>query len=934
MEESQTGKPVNSGFPAEASTETFVLGREALAEPARVPSGGLEQGTRIGRYVILERIGAGGMGVVYAAHDPELDRRVALKLLRPDRTGAAAEQHRIRLQREAQAIARLSHPNVVAVYDAGSLGNQVFVAMEFVEGRTLRQWLAEGRRSWQEIVEVFIAAGRGLAAAHAAGLAHRDFKPDNVLLGQDGRVRVVDFGLARPVGDVESGGEAAPEEASSGSGGRLLDTPLTEWGVALGTPAYMAPEQLRGQGADARSDQFSFCVALWEALYGQRPFPGRGLREVLAAERRGELREPPDGTGVPARFLPILRRGLAVAPEARYPGMEELLHGLEHDPGAARRKWLVLAAVVLAAVAVSAGLGYFQARRAELCGGSEEKLAGIWDAPRKQAVQASFLATGVPFAADVWRTVQTALDRYASDWTGMRRQACEATRLRGEQSEDLLDRRMLCLDQHLQEAAAMIRLFGQADLQVVSKAADTVNKLPPVADCADLEALTAKVPPPRDPQLRTRVEGVRARVAEARALKLAGKLKEALPKAQAAAEAARPLGYGPLTAEALYEYGFLQDQLGNFKEGEDTLFNALVTAQAAGHQEVAARSAAQLSWVIGFEQSRPAEGDKWARQAQSIAEGARGGPGLRSELLSQLGAIRAQERRFKEAIDLSLRSLALAEQAGRDNPRIPALLNNLGQYYQQLGQNQEALQYALRALEIRKKTLPPDHPDFGGNYNTLGNIYSTTGRNEEAAVAFERAVEINRKQYGARHWWVAGGLVGLASAHQNLGHLDLALRYDRQALEIFEENFGPEHPYEALTLVNMGEVLMLQKKPAEALASYRRALAIQEKTLGADNPNLGFALYGINRALVELGRAAEAIPAGERAVTLFEKEAGNPLQLHTARFYLASALWDGGGDRGRAVRLVREGRAAFEKAGDAASQREAEDWLRKRGQSW
>lgn len=932
MEESRTGKPVDQVLPVEASTETFVLGREALAEPARVPSGGLERGTSIGRYIVLDRIGEGGMGIVYAAHDPELERKVALKLLRPDRTGAAAEQHRIRLQREAQAIARLSHPNVVAVYDAGSLGNQVFVAMEFVEGRTLRQWLAEGRRSWREIVEVFTAAGRGLAAAHAAGLVHRDFKPDNVLLGHDGRVRVVDFGLARPVGDTESEAVAA-EEASSGSGG-LLDTPLTEWGVALGTPAYMAPEQLRGQGADARSDQFSFCVALWEALYGQKPFPGKGLREILAAEGRGELREPPAGTGVPARLLPILRRGLAASPEARYPGMEELLHGLEHDPGAARRKWLVLAAVALAAVAVSAGLGYFQARRAELCGGSEERLAGIWDAPRKQAIQASFLATGAPFARDAWKTVQASLDRYASDWTGMRRQACEATRLRGEQSESLLDRRMLCLDQHLQEAAALVRLFGQADLQVVSQAADTVNKLPPIADCADLEALTAKVPPPRDPRLRTRVEAVRARVAEARALKLAGKLKEALPKAQAAAQAARPLGYGPLTAEALFEHGFLQDQLGHLDEAEDTLFDALVTAQAAGHQEVAARSAAQLSWIIGFEQSRPAEGDKWARQAQSIAEGARGGPGLRSELLSQLGAIRAQERRFKEAIDLSSRSLALAEQAGRDNPRIPAILNNLGQYYQQMGRNQEALRYALRALEIRKKSLPPDHPDFGGNYNTLGNIYSTMGRDKEAAVAFERAVAIDSKQYGSRHWLVAGGLVGLASAHQNLGHLDLALRYDRQALKIFEENFGPEHFYDSLALVNMGEVLMLQNKPAEALASYQRALDIQEKALGADNPNLGFALYGINRALVELGRAAEAIPAGERAVALFEKEAGNPLQLHTARFYLASALWDGGGDRGRAVRLVREGHAVFEKLGDMERRREAEDWLRRRGLSW
>ncbi|HKI06104.1 MAG TPA: serine/threonine-protein kinase [Thermoanaerobaculia bacterium] len=924
-------RPTDPDLPEEASTATFVLGRGTLAEPGRIQLGVLEPGSAVGRYAILDRIGSGGMGVVYAAHDPELDRKVAIKLLRPDRTGAAAEEHRIRLQREAQAIARLSHPHVVAVYDAGTLGEQVFVAMEFVEGKTLRQWLAEGKRPWQEIVGVFAAAGRGLAAAHDAGLVHRDFKPDNVLMGRDGRIKVADFGLARPVGEVL---EDVVLESGSGSGGGLLASPITQWGMVMGTPAYMAPEQLRGHAADARSDQFSFCVALWEALYGQKPFPGVGMREILDAERRGDLRDPPEGTGVPARLLPVLRRGLAASPEARYAGMAELLHDLEHDPGAARRRWLALAAVVLAAGALSAGLGYVQARRAELCGGAEEKLAGVWDAPRKQAVRTAFLATGAPFAGDVWKTVETTLDRYTSDWTGMRRQACEATRLQGEQSEDLLDRRMLCLDQHLQDAAAVIGLFGQADFQIVDKAIGSVQKLPPVGACADLEMLRAEVTPPRDPKLRARVESVRARVAEARALKQAGKRREALPIAQAAAQAAAPVGYGPLTAEALYEYGFLQDLTGDLEGSEETLFNALLTAQAAGHQEVAARSAAQLSWVIGFEQSRTADGEKWARQAQSIAEGARGGPRLRSELLLQLSAIRAQEQRFQEALDLSTRALALAEKVGRDNPGIPSILNNMSQYYNQLGRQEEALRLILRCQEIRKRTLPPDHPDFAGSYNTLGNVYTSMNRNQEAAAAFERSLDIDRRHYGPKHWWVAGKLLGLATAHQNLGHLDLALRQDRQALEIFEANFGPEHPYDAMTLVNMGEVLLLQGKPAEALASHQKALAIQEKTLGADNPSLAYPLASICRELVELGRPREAIPAGERSVALFESQAIDPGQLNMARFYLATALWEGGGDRGRAVRLARQARAVFQEAGAADSQREVEDWLRQRGQGW
>lgn len=902
-------------------TETLPLG----PQPPRKPSEPLPRGSALGRYVVLERIGSGGMGVVYAAYDPELDRKVALKLLRPDRAGAAGEAA-LRLQREAQAIARLSDPHVVGVYDAGTFGDQVFVAMEFVEGKTLRQWLAETKRSWWEILEVFVPAGWGLAAAHAAGLVHRDFKPDNVLLGTDGRIKVADFGLARPAG--EAGNEGSGSSPGSGSGG-LLASPLTEWGQVMGTPAYMAPEQLRGSAADARSDQFSFCVALWEALYGQKPFAGAGLREMLAAERRGEVREPPEGTGVPGRLQPVLRRGLSASPEARYPGMPELLRDLQHDPAVSRRRWLIAAVLILATAALFSSLGYFQARRAQLCGGAEEKLAGVWDAPRKEAAHKAFLATKAPFAADVWNTVEKALDHYAADWTGMRRQACEATRVRGEQSEDLLDRRMLCLDQHLQDLAATAQMFAQADFQVADKAVPVVNKLSPIADCANTEVLTAKVPPPRDPGIRVQVASVRAVVAEAKALNQAGKRRESLAKASAAAERARPLGYRPLQAEALYQKGFLQDVTGDLKGAEDTLFEALTAAQAAGDQEVAARSAAQLSWVIGYEQSRPADGEKWARLAQSIAEGARGGPALRSELLMQLGAIRAQEHRFTEALDLSLQALQLAERASPANPRIPSILNNAGQYNASLGRFDEALRYALRSLQIREKTLAPGHPDFAATYNTLGNIYSSLGRNQEAVTAFEHMVEIIRRQYGLRHWLVAGGLMGLSTAHQYLEHFDVALRLDRQALAIFEENFGHENQNVAKVLVNMGEVLLLLNQPAQALDSYRKALAIQEKILAPNDPSRAYSLAGISRALVKLGQAQEAIPAAERALALFESQPGDPSPRNQTRFFLAQALWEGGGDRGRATRLARQAREGL--ASVPGIMKEIDDWLRQRG---
>jgi tetratricopeptide (TPR) repeat protein/predicted Ser/Thr protein kinase len=900
-------------------TETVPLFGEA-PRPRDPRAAALERGAAVGRYVILDRIGSGGMGVVYAAYDPELDRRVALKLLRTDRFAAPGH---LRLLREAKALARLTHPNVVAVHDAGTFGDQVFVAMELVEGETLRQWLEEGARSWREVLDRLLAAGRGLAAAHAAGLVHRDFKPENVLLGRDGRVRVVDFGLAKALAD------AAEEPAVPDSGGELA-SPLTEWGAVLGTPAYMAPEQIRGIAADARSDQFSFCVALYEALYGERPFAGKGPREIAEAVTRGVPREAPAGTKVPGWLRAVVLRGLKADPEERYPSMDDLLRDLERDPAAVRRRWLLAAAIVLVAGAVFGSLGYLQARRGQLCGGAGERIAGVWDGPRKQAIRAAFLATGAPAAGNVWKIVESSLDRYMADWEGMRRQACEATRLRGEQSEDLLDRRMLCLDQHLQDAAAVTKLFAEADAQIVDKAVTSAGALPPVADCADVERLKTKLPPPRDPGLRARVEAARALVADARALHIAGKRREGLAKAVAAEEQARPLGYGPLEAEALFQKGFLQDVMGDFKGAEETLFDALTAAQASGHQEVAARSAAQLSWVTGYEESRPADGEKWARLAQGIVDGARSGPALRSELLVQLSAIRAHEARFQEAIDLSNRALALAEQAGRDNARIPSILNNLAEYQNQTGNYEEALRNVRRSLEIREKTLPPDHPDFANAYNTLGNIESSLNRQPEAAAAFERALEIHRKQYGPKHWLAGGTLIGLATAHQAQGHLDLALRYNREALDIFQSR-NPEDPNIGSVLVNMGEVLRLQGKPAEALEAYRKSLAILEKTMGAGNPNLAFPLSGMARILPVLGRAAEAVAPAERAVALFEKGQGDPRYLNQARFFLAMALWDGGGDRARAARITRQARAGLQAVGATEEQHEVEAWLRQRG---
>ena len=315
------------------------------SEPGRPLEPVVAVGDTISRYVVLRRVGAGGMGVVYAAYDPQLDRKVALKLLRTG-IGLGEGEARARLVREAQAIAQLSHPNVVAVYDVGTTADgEVYVAMEFVEGDTLTQWMHRWDRSWRDTLEVFRDAGRGLAAAHAVGLLHRDFKPDNVLVGADGRVRVTDFGLARSLVTGHADEKAATPSASPVGPLRVT---LTATGAVMGTPRYMAPEQLRGQDVSAAADQFSFCVALYEALYGHHPIAGDTAVKIVEEGARAQAPTAPERA--PSWIWPVLARGLDPQPARRYPSMSALLVELTPPAPSPRRRTYVVTAAAAALV--------------------------------------------------------------------------------------------------------------------------------------------------------------------------------------------------------------------------------------------------------------------------------------------------------------------------------------------------------------------------------------------------------------------------------------------------------------------------------------------------------------------------------------------------------------------------------------------------------
>lgn len=373
----------------DAALEATVAGDSGGDSGAAPPSGVTVpvKGDSLGRYLVVESLGAGGMGVVYRGFDPDLQRQVALKLLRPRAgTGSGIGGARARLLREAQAMAQLSHPNILTVYDVGTWGEQVYIAMELVQGTTLDEWLRAAPRSLASILDVFLQAAEGLQAAHAAELVHRDFKPDNVLVDREGRVRVMDFGLTRYLAEVDEHASTAPSSpaaTSMDSPASALSTPLTQAGALLGTPAYMSPEQFEGSTVDARSDQFGFGVALYEALYQQRPFSGKTLAELRETVTAGKIAPPPRSRPAPSWAHAVVTRALSRAADDRYATMGALIRALSSGRHRRRRiAWAVgLAALVAATVAA---VLYFQHKSA---GSEAERKRAATLAKKEQAAR-------------------------------------------------------------------------------------------------------------------------------------------------------------------------------------------------------------------------------------------------------------------------------------------------------------------------------------------------------------------------------------------------------------------------------------------------------------------------------------------------------------------------------------------------------------------
>jgi tetratricopeptide (TPR) repeat protein/predicted Ser/Thr protein kinase len=845
-------------------------------------------GSCLGRYTVISPIGGGGMGEVFAADDPELGRTVALKVIRPDRL-LRSPSARLRLMREAQALAKLHHPNVVTVYDVGAEGEQVFIAMELVEGESLGSWLRKGRRSWREVLTRFLAAGRGLAVAHDAGIVHRDFKPDNVIVGND-RVVVIDFGLARR-GEDDSG-DSEPARAA-------LDANLTQTGERFGTLPYMAPEQLAGTRAVAQSDQFAFCVSLWEGLHGERPTTATARR--LNAD-------------VPRWINRSLQRGLAAEPADRWPSMQALLTELGRDRRATLRRALVAGATI--GLAGIASYGLLRPTSLDPCRSGPTVIAKSWGPAQEEGVRAAFLATKAPTASDVFQRTKAALDDYTERWVSMYADACRATRVEGRQSDSMMDLRMECLDRRRAVLESLIAVWKSGvDADTLEHAQDAVSNLQSLAECADTRVLSERLAPPADASVAAKVKNARRRSDEIQAQVAAHHLADARKAAEQLRIEAEAIGWPLLAAESEFLEGDVLAALED-PSAEGPLLQATRNATAARDDRLAARALVRLIDVLGKVKQNAAQALLFAEVAEG--EVARLGDEelgaklryARANALLTSGKIDEAKTTMQEALDLAVRAFgdkapetllirtslvevarqkgkydeacqlgeavvaSTVERVGPDHPQVVQALTVLAASAMDGDDKLRPVGYLRRALEISEKTAGPDSAATATVVRLLGRAVYRTGALDEAEALLKRALEIREKVSPPDDPNIGHIASNLADVYSDSGRFEEALALQHRTVEIWLKAYGPRHPKFGTALHKLGGIYLDKGDAETALGYYRQALDLRMAVLGADHEMTLFTMALVGQALAQLRRCSEARPLLERAAEALKTQVG------------------------------------------------------------
>ena len=807
---------------------------------------------RVGRFTLIERIGRGGSGDVYAAYDPLLDRKVALKLLRPDAGRMGGEGW---LLREARAAARLTDPNVVAIHEVGELGDGregIYVAMEFIDGVTLRAWLGE-RPPLAQILDVFVHAGRGLAAAHEAGVIHRDFKPENVLIcrgaGGGPRCRVVDFGLAHVA--------AAGEPGAAGG--------------TIGTPAYMAPELLRHRPVDARSDQFSFCVALHEALTGRHPFgadsPDATGERVLARVVARDI--SPGERAAPAWLREVVRRGLAPEPADRYPSMHALVRELAATPGRRRRRMLLAAGVTLALASSAITVAGVRGLSTATCSDPTEDLRGVWDDPVRDAGEAAYMASGLAHADDVWTRLAPRIDEYAHAWRVAREQTCRARHADGAGPDNVLQLRDACLLRRRAELAGLTTLLTRADEATVSAVIAAVDQLTPIAVCDDAETLRREataVGPDGDPAV---LESMRREIVTLKTWVIAGHAQALASRALALTARARERGSPVVLAEALHLQAHVEEARGDHDAAAASLTAAVHEAIAGRHDRLHAELAVRLVWLDGVLRRRTADAPTRVAHATAAIRAIRGEPLLAARLLDHRGAIASSDHDHATAERLHREAIALRAGLTPTSPIDQALSrSNLGLALLSQGKVDEAETNIRAALDDYRGAFGPHHPTVAAILSNLGQANLKAGRLDRALELLREALALKERILGREHIALLTTLNALGSVYSELGQRPLARHHYLRALAIGERELGPDSPRLEYIIHNLAFEAWQMGAHAEVIRHTSRALALQRRQYGDENPILAPTLELLARGQLGSGQTPTAAATIERALAL------------------------------------------------------------------
>ena len=837
--------------PSAAAVDPFSkeLVKRALFPRLRAP-------LRIGRFTVLGRLGSGGMGVVYTCYDDQLDRKVAVKVLHSDVVRepliAAA-----RLLREAQAMARLSHPNIVTVHEVGQDRDRIFVAMEFIRGVTLDVWAARAG-GWRAVLAAFVQAGHGLEAAHRAGLVHRDFKPQNVIVADDGAVKVLDFGLVRTANTrTDRAPEPCRPERPRGRAAELLSLSLTRVGASVGTPAYMSPEQHRGEQATAASDQFSFCAALYQCLYGTAPFAGKTLLALTSEVLHGRVVPPPQRSPVSPHLFKVIRRGLAGEPGARFASMADLLAELAREPGARYRRGgaLALTAVLTGAAGFVASAA--SVAQGERCPDARAELAGVWDEERAATLREVLTARDVPRAEALLADLEPQLDRYAEEWVQQRDDACHA-HADARQIGRLFDLRTACLDQRRASLDALVSALAVADAATLDGVVEATRELPALAPCADAEALMAAVALPDDLGVRQRVQAQREALARAQVQEDAGRYHLGLQLVAGVRVEAQSLGYAPLMAEAQLREGSLRMESGEHAAAERALDAALWTGISAGHDVVAAQASSKLAYLRAVALGRPLQAQAQLALTDALNQRVRRDVDLYAEYLNNVGVVAAASGDLAGAARRFGESAALREQHGRaDTPKGLETLANLGWLARAQGRFTDMVAIYRRAAALSERLLGAEHSSHVRHALLLADGLWRLGRPREALAGLRRLAAIEgRVESGFLRGMLAREL-GMIEREE--GDLRAAREQLERALQLAPEA-SEEH---VLVLIELMHLAAAEGDAAGVQAHHDRALRRLERAselIDGFQPRLRLEHA---RALGRLGRTREAVHALE-----------------------------------------------------------------------